>query len=312
MKFDTKFFASTGVSAEALLKFHPLAERMPMMGDDEFDLLVVDILENGLQQPIVLYEEQILDGRNRYLACLVAKVEPKFREFDGSDPVAFVYSVNVHRRHLTVEQKLDLAAELLAKSPELSDRAIAKLTQLHHKTVGRVRAEVEARGAGRHVESRVDSKGRVFPAHKERKARSSVLLTPTYETEEPESGGVARYVSVVRHGDILRNLNEIVRSLNPDKERITSYPAAARVALTRRVLELFGVSLDELRPIRAVPVFEDGFCLGGHQEGEPAKALKAETEMTAVVERSFGPVLAHPDVGDGVADQPLAGEPVGD
>jgi DNA-binding Lrp family transcriptional regulator len=289
LKFDAKFFAGTGVSAEALLKFHPIADRMPMMGDDAFDLLVNDIHENDLQQPIDLYEGQILDGRNRYLACLIAGRKPKFREFDGLDPVAYVYSVNVHRRHLTLEQKRNLAAELLAESPERSDRAIAKLTQLHHKTVQRIRDELDERGALRHVEARVDSKGRVYPAHKEKKTRSSTApLTAMYEAEEPESDGVAGCVSAVRHGDILRNLNEFVRSLNPDKERITSYPAAARAALSRKVLELFGVSLDELRPICAVPVFKDGFCLGAHPEGEPAKALEPETDMTAVVAAIVG------------------------
>jgi hypothetical protein len=42
----------------------------------------------------------ILDGRNRYRACLEARVEPRFVEFDADDPIAFVVSVNIKRRHL--------------------------------------------------------------------------------------------------------------------------------------------------------------------------------------------------------------------
>ena len=177
MEFDPEFLKRTETSQQALFTFHQHADRMPMMGDEEFDQLVENLKEIGLQNPIVLYEGQILDGRNRYLGCVKAGVPLKFIEFDGEDPVAFVHAVNVHRRHLTVEQKLDLVSKLLAESPERSDRTIAKLAQVHHKTVGRVRSELEARGAGRHVESRVDTKGRFYPAHKERKAPvSSVSL----------------------------------------------------------------------------------------------------------------------------------------
>ena len=289
MEFDAKFFEGTGTSAAALLMFHPLAARMPMMGKEAFDLLVEDIRENDLQQPIDLYEGKILDGRNRYLACVKAGREPKFREFTGPDPVAYVYSVNIQRRHLKSKQKRKLAADLLTEFPERSARAIAKLTQLHHKTVERIQDELEARGALRHVESKVDSKGRVYPAHKEKKARSSTaLLTPTYEAEEPDSSGVAGYVSAVRRGDILRNLNDFVQSLNPDKERIASYPAAARTALTRKVLELFGVSLDELKPICAVPLFKDGFCLSAQPKREPSKASALETDLPVVVAAIIG------------------------
>ena len=265
MEFDHKFFENTGTSPQAQLTFHRHADRMPMMGDEEFDQLVENIKEIGLQNPIVLYEGQILDGRNRYLACIKAGVPPKSVEFDGEDPIAFVHAVNVHRRHLTVEQKLDLVAKLLVESPERSDRAIAKLAQLHHKTVGRIRAELEARGTGRHVEPRVDSKGRFYPAHKERKAAASTVSLIEPDDVEPESWVLA-CADGLRHGDINHKINALLRILGAEKKRIAGLPIVSRSALARRFHDIVDVTVEDLRPIVSVPDCVDGFRLGAHTE----------------------------------------------
>jgi hypothetical protein len=53
----------------------------------------------------VLLDGMVLDGWHRYLACAKAGVEFKAMNFDGADPVAFVISRNLHRRHLTPSQR---------------------------------------------------------------------------------------------------------------------------------------------------------------------------------------------------------------
>jgi N6-adenosine-specific RNA methylase IME4 len=60
----------------------------------------------------MLLEEQILDGRNRYRACLQAGREPLFLDYLGDDPLGFVISKNLHRRHLDTSQRAMIAAEL--------------------------------------------------------------------------------------------------------------------------------------------------------------------------------------------------------
>lgn len=47
-------------------EFYEIANIFPMIEKDDFEVLVVDIKENGLLEPIYLYEGKILDGRNRY------------------------------------------------------------------------------------------------------------------------------------------------------------------------------------------------------------------------------------------------------
>ena len=117
------------------LTIHPLAMLIPPMSADELEKLTTDIAANGLLEPIVLLDGQILDGRHRYQACLAAGVEPKFVEFTGADPIAFVLSKNLHRRHLTAAQKAAIAAEALPLLEEKAkERQLSSLKQFREST----------------------------------------------------------------------------------------------------------------------------------------------------------------------------------
>ncbi|WP_374356448.1 hypothetical protein [Thermomonas sp.] len=67
-----------------------------------------------MNHPIVLLDGKILDGRHRYRGCLDVGVEPRFTDFTGDDPVAYVTSENAARRHLTPSQ---LAHAVAAMKP---------------------------------------------------------------------------------------------------------------------------------------------------------------------------------------------------
>ena len=189
----------------AHLKVHPAAELFPPMSEAELRELAEDIKAHGVQTEIVIWfpspdddaAQQLLDGRNRLdalallgLLCVDDEhdlctnkfwngIEKKWIDHDrlcpahifkrhhhGGDPYALALSFNVHRRHLTAEQKRDLIAKLVTAAPEKSNRQIASSVKVDHKTVAAVRSEREGRGEIPHVEKRTDSKGRKQPAKK--------------------------------------------------------------------------------------------------------------------------------------------------
>lgn len=86
-------------------ELHPLCTLFPRVVGADFDSLVADIRANGLRQAIVLYGDMILDGGNRYRACLEAGVNPHFEHYEGDSIVSFVLSANLHRRHLSPGQQ---------------------------------------------------------------------------------------------------------------------------------------------------------------------------------------------------------------
>jgi hypothetical protein len=183
-----------------VLPIHPAAELFPPMSESELRELGEDIKKNGLTSSIVLFEGKLLDGRNRLDAIELLRIEYSFLggtdpakwhglytlpnqraksgrrdsgvslfSYFGGDPYAFVLSANIHRRHLTTEQKRELIVKLLKAKPEQSDRQIAKQTKTSPTTVGTIRKKAEATGDVSKLDTRTDTKGRKQPSVKPQK-----------------------------------------------------------------------------------------------------------------------------------------------
>jgi len=175
-------------SLRDVLPIHPACELFPLMTPAELRELGEDIKGNGLRRPIAITSDgQLLDGRNRLAAMEVAGVDFKikrtrngspeihidivggdlsFAEVVTSDPVAFVISANIHRRHLTAEQKREHIARLIKATPGKSDRQIAETVKSNRTTVGQIRKVLEKAGDVSIVDTRTDTKGRKQPAKK--------------------------------------------------------------------------------------------------------------------------------------------------
>lgn len=96
------------------MKTHEAASLFPLMTDEEFAGLVADIREYGQREPILMYQGQILDGRNRWRACSDLGLTPKTQEWDGEgSPTSVVISLNLRRRHLSADQQKAIAADAI-------------------------------------------------------------------------------------------------------------------------------------------------------------------------------------------------------
>ncbi len=161
---------------------HPAADIFPTLGPDELRELGEDIKRNGLQQDVTVWADDgaeqryLLDGRNRLDAMELVGLDTtsdngditpswrvSHRVSETTDPWEYVLSVNLHRRHLTAEQRRTVIAELLKTRPERSNRQTAKLVGADHKTAASVRRELEGRGEIPHVETITDTRGRSQP-----------------------------------------------------------------------------------------------------------------------------------------------------
>lgn len=72
---------------------HPLTKYIPVKAN--VDDVAWSIAQNGLQKPVVLYEDQIIEGRVRYAACRQAGVEPTYTHWKGDSDV-FDWMVREH------------------------------------------------------------------------------------------------------------------------------------------------------------------------------------------------------------------------
>lgn len=142
---------------------HPAADLFPMLPVEELQALADDIKEKGQLEAIVLYDGQVLDGRNRLAACELAGVEPRtitmgFRS-DEIGPTEWVISKNLHRRQLSKSQAAAVAVEALSMlEDEARERMLAgkkadpgpKMDEGHSRNEARSAAQAGALvGVGR-------------------------------------------------------------------------------------------------------------------------------------------------------------------
>jgi DNA-binding Lrp family transcriptional regulator len=162
-----------------VLPVHPAAELFPLMSEAELRELGEDIKKHGLTSCIVLWspacgskEVCLIDGRNRLDAMELVGIDtadvirPEEAAATHADPYAYVIAANIHRRHLSAEDKDKIIVAVLKAQPQKSNRRIAKETGTSHPHVAKIRQEAEKSGDVESVSTLIDSKGRKQPARK--------------------------------------------------------------------------------------------------------------------------------------------------
>lgn len=146
------------------LELHPLCTLFPRLSGAEFDSLRDDIAANGLRAPIVTHDGMILDGGNRYRACLDAGVKPKFEKFAGTNLVSFVLSANLHRRHMTAGQQAAIVASATDWAKAQTHGGDRKKDQETLASLDTVEKRAAASGAGTTAQKQADKLVRESPS----------------------------------------------------------------------------------------------------------------------------------------------------
>lgn len=136
---------------------HPAADLFPLLGKGDLVALQENIQANGLINPIVLCDGQILDGRNRALACEALGLPLRTVVFVGGNPWDHVWALNAERRHLEPFQKAALAVKFSTASEswrlrqeeakEKANRSRSEATKEQHRTSNPRRGEKSGAGS---------------------------------------------------------------------------------------------------------------------------------------------------------------------
>jgi DNA-binding Lrp family transcriptional regulator len=260
------------------LRLHPRAEEIPTIPPDEYDELVLDIEQRGIvvpldvlkmrradgrygSQPDEAAEIIVLDGRHRLNAARalgleivpIREVEWTCWHDDVDDPDegftldecpshAFEYMVKAAtmRRHLTTQQRKQLASTIIIEDPERSDRQVATTTGISRPTVARLRDDLEADGQVAEVATSTGTDGKAYP-----RVLPSVPPTPGMErrvarqAKQPASKPPAK-AEPLDPNELMRGIANrayaLADELRTVNEMVTAHPEAAH-----RVGEVHGI-----------------------------------------------------------------------
>jgi hypothetical protein len=304
-----------------------------MLSDSELQELADDIKANGLQQNIMVHEGKILDGRNRHAACQIAGVpiENFITQYEGSDPVGYVISANLKRRHLGVGARA-MIAEKLATATVGGDHStnstngvtlarIAKQTNVGttsattaraiSKTAPEVAADVKAGKI-----SLNEGAKRAGVAKKAKAAKRVFQLERADSSEEPDtkakrastSGAEAKEVPVVddatsKEEKFEKSFWNWVESHDPDNflaikaalQQTFAQMDLGDLAIAAALKQIVGLmDLQDLKEIVAIKELEEDAALA--DVGAPS-ASAPEMEATSSKSQQADNVIESPAVG---------------
>jgi hypothetical protein len=190
-------------------------------------------------------------------ASVDVMLHPHVRVLGGNedvDPLAYVISANIRRRHLSAEDKDRLIVQLLKADPTKSNRTVAKLTDTSHPHVAKVREQAEKIGDVETVTTSIDTQGRRQPSHKPRNKPAEVHQ-PAGVDDDLAAATLKRAEHTIVNGTALAPIAEITTTEKPVIETDHGAGVLARAWAAadpeQRMNFLKGIDPDEI--VKAMP-----------------------------------------------------------
>jgi len=205
-------------------RIHPDAEIFAMLEDKEFEELVESIRRDGLEEPISVINDQIIDGRNRYKAlqridaegghCTTLADNPdSFRDVscrfasqgeNTLEPIDYVLALNLHRRHLNNSQRA--AAAVILKKREAERAKLRRQATQNNHAAQEQRAEVpssEPQGKAAEIAARTMNVGK----------------QAVYDAEKVADHGTPELQAAVRDGKVAVSAAAAIAKEPPEVQR---------------------------------------------------------------------------------------------
>lgn len=231
-------------------ELHPLCALFPRMAGAEFEALKADIKVNGLRQPIVTHQGMILDGGNRYAACMEVGVKPMMIEYTGTNLVTYVMSANFHRRHLTEGQQAAIVASATDWAKAQTHGGARRGVQEELGALETVKARAALSGASEKTQKQADKLTRENPAAAKKVVngekslyRAVKELNPPKATHKPKPQPPVDPALVAK----LEDTQQAVAILSEDNDRLSDRLAVAAMDATEEERAAAAETIGELR-----------------------------------------------------------------
>jgi phage N-6-adenine-methyltransferase len=253
------------------MKFRPEAEIWPVMTDEQLKVLAADIDANGQQYKISLYQNAILDGRNRWLAITKfteKEKEPEFETVRPSSPIAFVISRNEKRRHLDESQRGWVGAAALPFFEAEAKKRMAEGGKVGGKKAGRGRKGASPIGDKPIKHLAADDAAKAFGTSPRNIQRGKTV----------HEKGSKKLNDAVARGTLKLGKAEHVIKLYPDKERQDKQVIIiAKSKMATRVKGLTG----EFEWYTPRPYLDAAIEVMGGIDLDPASSKQAQAHVKA-------------------------------
>lgn len=266
----------------AELKNHPAADAWPMMDDKRFAQLRDDIEKNDQEEPITLCDGMILDGRNRYRACVALGITPITREYRGN-PWTYTWTMNGARRDLDDTVK----GVIFLRCQKESARWEKKHTEIK-ADANRKRSEAAKE---QHSKSNPRRGETLVVAHSEQppEPKKAVAREARAAEAQVSPGTMGRAEQIVKHADLAEKVAslemkpaEALREIRSRKRRLELEEAASKAVehesgrpawsiLNVDVLDGLAAVRDEHGPARLIftdPPYNIGIDYGAGKDAD--------------------------------------------